>query len=978
MPAARRKDPDWSAKWIWLKGSREEVNCHVLFRHTFDCPDDIKKAVLRITAYSSYRVWLNGTFIGRGPVPCDPAWQFYDEYGVAGSLKAGRNTIAVLAHNFAQGTHNQQPGPGGLLCQMEIRTAEGRIRVCSNGAWKVRRSERYARNSPRCCWSAGFAETTFLDKDAGWELVGFDDTGWETAVELGEHPAYPWERLLPRPIPQFSSEWLPAVGCERGESDPSGLHAVSFSELVPAGGTGIAYAATWLEVDQGGEYELRFDSDDASAVFINGERAFCTTINENFVRTRNWVMRDECHQFHYGAGNNGIMKFKVTLRSGWNRVVVAEDLGPGAWGFTMGFLPPSDASRFDTRNWLRFAARVRPESQAPLGWELSGPLPTTGFNDSLNEATAEPDSRAPRQVLYDSSNYNAVTDYAVLMLYERRGNIRAAAEALPVTLRSGEFAILDLGRAEIGFPELTLIAEENAIVDVGFSLMRFPDHRIRFMSNGFVKYVDRLYARNGEQTWMPVLRRVGRYVHLVCRRGAMRITRAGMHTWHIPTRKPAAFACSDKALNSVYEVSVRSARILMQDTWQDCSRREEGTVNTQSFNYASIGMFLALGEESVTRHTMRTIIRTQERSGWFDSHGLSGWNNDEVTECLMYHLWVRDWFRETADAELVKELYPCLMGNLNYFLKMINAHGLIDGRNRHTIRTGEMVYIIDNVSCGGGIQAYANFGKGSYGELSGYNVLFAAAAQALSELAPVAGYPEKKELYERIAARTRRSLDERFWDEKRTRYGAVRNDSGITEEYHPALDLMALYHGTCPEQRCPHLVETISRRLGPDAAERPDYPLTVLGHHHLIAEVLFRYGRDREAIEFLRRCFGRWVQMGMTTVAEGYRLNDLKEGVLPYEYEIHAYGLGALAHFHRNILGVQPLEPGYAKVLLAPHVGDLAWARGGVHTPLGMIKVDWKCRNGSLDLNVVLPKGCAWDVVLPKELKAGAIRVINK
>jgi hypothetical protein len=39
-------------------------------------------------------------------------------------------------------------------------------------------------------------------------------------------------------------------------------------------------------------------------------------------------------------------------------------------------------------------------------------------------------------------------------------------------------------------------------------------------------------------------------------------------------------------------------------------------------------------------------------------------------------------------------------------------------------------------------------------------------------------------------------------------------------------------------------------------------------------------------------------------------------------------------------LGVTPAEPGYAKARIAPRLGRLAWARGSVPTPHGLLTLE--------------------------------------
>jgi alpha-L-rhamnosidase len=57
---------------------------------------------------------------------------------------------------------------------------------------------------------------------------------------------------------------------------------------------------------------------------------------------------------------------------------------------------------------------------------------------------------------------------------------------------------------------------------------------------------------------------------------------------------------------------------------------------------------------------------------------------------------------------------------------------------------------------------------------------------------------------------------------------------------------------------------------------------------------------------------------------------------------------------HRVIGGIAPLEPGYAKVLVAPQPGGgIRWARSSLETRRGTISVSWS-REGADDMRLDL------------------------
>ncbi|MDQ0661919.1 alpha-L-rhamnosidase [Arthrobacter ulcerisalmonis] len=110
------------------------------------------------------------------------------------------------------------------------------------------------------------------------------------------------------------------------------------------------------------------------------------------------------------------------------------------------------------------------------------------------------------------------------------------------------------------------------------------------------------------------------------------------------------------------------------------------------------------------------------------------------------------------------------------------------------------------------------------------------------------------------------------------------------------------------------------------------------------------------------------VTMGATTVWERWD-SMLPDGTInPGEMtSFNHYALGAVADWmHKAIGGIRPLEPGYAKVLIAPQPGEgVDWARTSLETPHGEVRVEWRLDGGEFRLEATVPDGVAADVVLP-------------
>lgn len=110
------------------------------------------------------------------------------------------------------------------------------------------------------------------------------------------------------------------------------------------------------------------------------------------------------------------------------------------------------------------------------------------------------------------------------------------------------------------------------------------------------------------------------------------------------------------------------------------------------------------------------------------------------------------------------------------------------------------------------------------------------------------------------------------------------------------------------------------------------------------------------------------VTMGATTIWERWD-SVLPDGTVNATgmTSLNHYALGAVADWmHRVIGGLQRVEPGYARVRIAPEPGgDIIWARAAHDTVRGRIEVDWKIQDGEISVNVSIPDGVSADVVLP-------------
>lgn len=229
---------EWKAKWIWLEEAELKTNTFVHFRKKFNLDKQAKKAVVNITADSRYKLFINGTFIGRGPVPSDPRWQYYDTYEVGNLLNEGENVIAAFVLNYGEGSGRYIPGRGALLfqCNIESETGEKTV-IASDSTWKAKLSDCWLRGIPRRSRWKALVEVYDAQKEiSGWQNEKFDDSSWKNCFEIGVPGIEPWRELIERDIPYLYEEIVkPQRILEAGEVDTLAFNYVKgFSDMLNA------------------------------------------------------------------------------------------------------------------------------------------------------------------------------------------------------------------------------------------------------------------------------------------------------------------------------------------------------------------------------------------------------------------------------------------------------------------------------------------------------------------------------------------------------------------------------------------------------------------------------------------------------------------------------------------------------------------------------------------------------------------------
>lgn len=190
--------------WRQKKPSGVEMN---LFRREAAVSCLPEQWLIRITADSRYRLFVNGQPVLDGPCRPSPGIRYIDEVDIRPFLHKGQNTVLVWAAHYSTDEEVNARfagGPVSLLCG-----AQGFLRIEDD-------REVWGTRQPWTCCSAerGYAfahiisQLSFMERmdtrcfPAAMYFPGYDAAGWQDAVSLGETLLDGFQ-LQNRPIPYF-------------------------------------------------------------------------------------------------------------------------------------------------------------------------------------------------------------------------------------------------------------------------------------------------------------------------------------------------------------------------------------------------------------------------------------------------------------------------------------------------------------------------------------------------------------------------------------------------------------------------------------------------------------------------------------------------------------------------------------------------------------------------------------------------------
>ena len=947
-----------SARWIWSVDATRPYHNIVCFRRTFDVSGDVAEARLLITADARYEVFVNGEWLGHGPAR---AWQSQwpvDPYDVRGVLRPGRNVIAVRVQHFGLATFQYLHADAGLIAQLDWRDGRGEQRIVTDESWRANANSGYHWPVPRISCQQGWEEQFDARiASADWVATGFDDSMWAAAKMVCAAGEEAHREFALRDIPQLTREPVAPVrvrGVEAVRPAPYSWSLNPRDFLNP-----LDKEANHLR----GKLLL--------LTHIYSERAQAISFHPPHERPSiPWTLNGKPLVFDdHSLQQTDTAVAHARLKAGWNALMAPlPEEGEHFWWVVLtvwtgqpvmwSAYPDMDRS---AAPWLAIGPFGNPDELTPPPGEqkvicdaLAIPAGATLAQFEVIRARGSLAMKELAAAYVRPLTPDMIADVDV---YAQCASERVVKNLIPkiegidalqtdtadwTTIHPVEGAdvriLLDFGREVVGYHEFEIDAPAGAIIDNhNFEFIQ-PDGRFNLaegMNNSF-RYV----CREGVQRYRTLIRRGFQYSWFSFRNFdrpvRVRFIRVLMSTY--PQARHGAFACSDAWLDRIWEAGAHSVHCCSEDTYTDCPSYEQTFWVGDARNEALVD-FVVNGDMRLSAHSWNIAAQSLDRSPLVESQVPSGWENILTTWSMLWMRWAQEHHQFSGDEKFARHMVRQLARNI----AGIEAH--LSGRGLFTMRSW---HLFD----------WAPMDTPPDGEVTHLNALTVLGLRQAATLADNIGETAQAKAWRKLASGIARAINLHLWDEKKRAYtDCIREDGTRSPVYSQQTHTAICIAGVATGERLKRsraIMEKAPR--GFVEAGSPFFMFFVL-------EGLANEGRYVELVDTVRSYWGKQVGAGATTCWETYHPGAERMT------RSHCHGWSAAPTFFlsQHVLGVQPLEPGFTTVRVAPQLCGLAWARGRVPTPRGAVGVVWSYDAVAkrFELTVDLPSGAPAVIELP-------------
>jgi hypothetical protein len=393
-----------------------------------------------------------------------------------------------------------------------------------------------------------------------------------------------------------------------------------------------------------------------------------------------------------------------------------------------------------------------------------------------------------------------------------------------------------------------------------------------------------------------------------------------------PFVKKSSYESGDTTAAKMLEIGWRTARLCAFETYMDCPYYEQ----LQYIGDARIQALVTLYNSSDDR-LVRNALTLMDHSRIAEGITLSRYPTDLHQQIPTFSLWwigmLHDYWMYRPDANFIKDKLPGERQVINFFQHYQQPDGSLKD-----VPYWLFTDWLDDQK--GWDYGEAPKGKAGYSAVLDLQLMWT--YQLAAEMEASIGYMDISKSYRAKAAQLKQTIQKRYWDKSKQLY-ADTEDKDLFSQHANSLAILA---GMVSSKD--------AAALGEKLVSDPILAPASIYFKYYLHQALIKAGKGNDYYSWL----GKWkenIAMGMTTWAEMSDVSGTRS-------DCHAWGSSPNIEFFRTILGIDSDAPGFAKVKIAPHLGDLKNVHGSIPHPNGMVSASYQYQEGKWNIEIGLPK----------------------
>lgn len=504
----------------------------------------------------------------------------------------------------------------------------------------------------------------------------------------------------------------------------------------------------------------------------------------------------------------------------------------------------------------------------------------------------------------------------------------------PISLSFDENCVCDAGELMTAYLKITLFgkgsvrftyAECKTLTDEKGKVYK----KDRTDPSGNIEgYSDVVYLDGKEVVFQPFWFKTFRFIKAEIVGDVIVKSIEGFETGY-PLAVEGSFESDITVDNKLWEISLRTLKRCMQETYIDCPyyEQEQYLMDTR---LQALYTYQISNDDREIRRTLCDFAASQQACGILCSKSPDFFPQIIPGFSFYFIFILHEHYLRFADKEIIRSYIPTAEGILRYFRNNLSEKGLIK-------RSGFWNFV-DWAKDWAHLSGSPQGEKGE--DMTIYTLMYVATLKKMATLYDAIELSELASTVRRFAADIQQSVKDRCFDSNSGLFA-----DGPSKKYFSAhAQIWAVLSGTVTGEEAKNIMEkseTLS--VQPTYAYIYDY-LRAL-------EACGLYHKRNQKLDALREL----VSLHCTTVPE--TPGNTRS-------ECHGWGATVLYEFAALDLGVRVNEP--EKVIeISPYIAERNWAKGVVVVNEGKVSVSWSKENGDFSIDIEAPQCYTKRISLP-------------